>query len=129
MRYIGKDRSFVYLKCRKCKSIGSYSKDEFKVQQFCKCKTCGKSFGFVWGMPPSAETAKLCIPYLLMTLLAVATYYALNSPYLQKIFYFNSILTSLNSLLVAILIPVLCSILPLILEGIFYKGQEKRIKE
>lgn len=127
MRYLGSDYSSVYLKCGKCKGIGLYPKDSFfNSSRPNKCCLCNTPSGIVWGVPPRISSVKNGIPYIFMTLLTIGAYKAITLPYFQNIYYFNKVLTSLNSQLIAILIPLLCSIIPLIFESMLYHNQEKR---
>lgn len=128
MRYLGKDFSYVYLKCGNCKEIGRYSRNEFDKERPNKCKLCDKTFYVIWGASPCLKSFKGGVPYVVMTLFAIGAYEIIKMPYFQNIYYFNKLMTSLNSQLIAILIPVLCSILPLVFESLFFHEQERRNK-
>lgn len=127
MRYVGrcvrKDESHVSLRCGKCKKVHAYEtlnppRDEKK------CALCGTRCRFAFFAHFNPRILLSWFPPIFMTaFFALILYLLLFSPFLQH-FQFNRFVTTSNSLLTSIVIPVIGSVVS-ILPAIFTNRRDQ----
>lgn len=131
MRYIGRDDTHVYIKCRKCKKIHAYNREHYEEHFEKKCAECGAKCRFVWLYPIKLSRVKLYMPILVMTILFLFCLLIINIPFFMNYYFFNKAVTALNPIVASILIPILCSlitIIPMKWSDNSQKGIVERIK-
>lgn len=115
MRYIGRDDTAVYLKCGHCKKIHAYSPLEFETEKKGICPYCQKNFSFIAFYPFKPKSFTVWLPVILMTLFFALVIFCLSfSPLLQQ-YQFNRFVTTSNSLIISIFVPILGSVLSFLL--------------
>ncbi|MBD5550901.1 MAG: hypothetical protein HDQ96_06970 [Lachnospiraceae bacterium] len=113
MRYIAQDKDSFYLKCRHCKKIFTYDRNEFKKEERSKCPNCGKGGRIIWLYPIKVPKIFMSFPFLIMTVLSTVILFIICFPFFQKSYSFNKSVTALNPLFTSILISAACSFLSL----------------
>lgn len=116
MRYIGRDKEHVFLKCRHCKKIGTYDREAFEQQKNKKCINCDAGYRIAWGYPVKIPSFLRWSPFLIMTGLSILVIFIICFPPFQRHYYFNKSITALNPLVASILVPALCSVMSIIAE-------------
>jgi antitoxin component YwqK of YwqJK toxin-antitoxin module len=114
VRYVGKDDTHVYLKCRHCKNVHAYSARPGTVELPEKiCTGCGKPFRVIFFRPVEIrfEVLKPWLPPLGMALFSLVFLAALNSRFLLHKYQFNLIITMSNSLLSSIVVTMIGAVL------------------
>jgi len=127
MRYVGSDNDYVFLKCNNCRKIVSYDKNAFDVNQPDECNNCHAHFQHIWFCPfiikKQIKKLNFLLPYIVILSLGLLAIAITQAHFLQNNFWFNKLITSLSPIFTAILIPIICSIIPLIIELIYKKEQ------
>lgn len=114
MRYVGKDDTHVYLKCRHCKKVYAYAVWPGTEEQPEKvCAGCGKPFRIIFFRPVKIrfEVLKSWLPPLVMALFSLVFLAVLNSKFLLHKYQFNLIITTSNSLLSSIVVTMIGAVL------------------
>ena len=129
MRYIGKDDRFTYLKCRACKRISAYPVSEFENKKNGTCDGCATPFKHIWFYPLKITFLISWLPPIFMALFFAILIVIMFSPSLMCQYQFNRFVTTSNSLLISIIIPILASVFSVFLSALFMqKGKENVIK-
>lgn len=115
MRYIGRDDTSIYLKCGHCKKIHTYSPLEFETEKKGICPYCQKNFSFISFYPFKFRSFTAWLPVILMILFFVLVVFCLSFPPLLQQYQFNRFVTTSNSLIISIFVPILGSVLSFLL--------------
>ena len=124
MRYITRDTDKVFLRCGACKKVYGYPRQAFEESRPEKCAGCDAGFRRIWFYPMDLKKLRWLIPCLVMTGLTALVVLVMRWPYLQKMYYFNNLVTALSPQIMAILIPVVCSVITLLSDRLSALGED-----
>lgn len=128
MRYVGKDKETIFIRCSHCKKIQSLDKQTFYSERKRECPNCHEKFSFVWWCPIQFRRLRSVLPLLVMTVLSFIIIFVILFPFFQKYYLFNKSVTALNPVLSSILIPLICSVIS-IFPSIVKSSQGKELYE
>lgn len=126
MRYVGRDDSSIYLKCRHCKKIHAYKEDSIKKRNG-TCELCGKPYRFISFFPLKSDLVRPWLPPFFMAVFFGLVLFLLSFPHLLKQYQFNRIVTTSSSLFTSIFIPVLGSVVSFLPTLPGFKNTERRL--
>lgn len=110
MRYVGADDLSIYLKCRHCKKVHPYETASLENREK-KCDLCGAQYKMIFFRPVNIKSIIPWLPPIVMTLFFIIIMFLLSFPPLLRQFTFNRIVTTSNSLLTSIFIPIIGSVI------------------
>lgn len=120
MRYVGSNNLFTYLKCRHCKKIYAYKTARLPNQEK-KCHICGAPYRIIFFRPIRVKSIIPCLPPIMMLLFFIIIMNILSFPPFLRRLSFNRMVTTSNSLITSIFIPIIGSAISL-LPSLFSKS-------
>lgn len=95
--------------------IHTYSPLEFETEKKGICPYCQKNFSFIAFYPFKFRSFTAWLPVILMTLFFALVVFCLSFPPLLQQYQFNRFVTTSNSLIISIFVPILGSVLSFLL--------------